>query len=54
MAELMLAEVLKVAPRLFRLAGPGCVNGACPEGQMTCGYAADVRKKYEKLKEVLA
>lgn len=53
MATLMLAEVLKVAPKLFRLAGPGCTNGACPEGSMGCGKAADVRKKYNSMKEGL-
>lgn len=53
MADAMLREVLKVSPKLFRLAGPGCVNGACPEGSMGCGKAADVRKKYNSLKEGL-
>lgn len=31
-------EVIKVAPALFRGAGPACmVQGRCPEGAMTCG-----------------
>lgn len=38
MAELMLAEVRKVAPLLFKNAGPTCVTQHyCGEGTMTCG-----------------
>ena len=38
MANLMLAEVQKVAPTLFKNAGATCVNtGRCPEGNMGCG-----------------
>jgi thymidylate synthase (FAD) len=37
-ADLMLAEVLKVSPAIFRDAGPGCVRGPCPEGKMSCGH----------------
>jgi len=38
LANMMLAEVKKVAPVLFSQAGPACVAcGTCPEGQMTCG-----------------
>lgn len=36
MAWKMLEEVKAVAPRLFRDAGPGCVNGVCPE-KRPCG-----------------
>lgn len=46
MAELMLIEVKKVAPNIFATAGPSCVAGACTEGTMTCGEAAEVRKKF--------
>ncbi|NLI22362.1 MAG: FAD-dependent thymidylate synthase [Clostridiales bacterium] len=31
------------APELFEDAGPGCLRGACPEGEKTCGQAAAVR-----------
>ena len=41
-ADLMLEEVLKVSPAIFRDAGPGCVRGPCPEGKMSCGHS---RKK---------
>jgi thymidylate synthase (FAD) len=36
-AEAMLAEVQKVSPQIFRDAGPECVRGPCPEGELTCG-----------------
>jgi thymidylate synthase (FAD) len=46
MAEKMLVEVKKVAPTIFRLSGPSCISGACPEGKMTCGKIIEVREKY--------
>ena len=48
MAEEMLKECLKVAPSIFSHAGPGCVFGACPENEFTCGKASEVREKYKK------
>lgn len=38
MADRMLAEVKGVAPRIFRKAGPPCIKGPCPEGEMSCGH----------------
>lgn len=49
LATQMLREVKVVAPHLFQNAGPGCVRGACPEGSMSCGRAAEVREKFKKL-----
>lgn len=49
-ADEMLKLVYPVAPALFAKAGAPCVGGACPEGKMTCGKAAEVRQKYEKIK----
>lgn len=49
-ANQMLSLVCKVAPELFKKAGPSCVCGACPEGKMTCGKAAEMRKMYEEMK----
>ena len=41
LAQLMLAEVIKVAPALFAKAGPSCVSdGVCYEGKMSCGQRA--------------
>ena len=42
-ADQMLELVLKVAPELFKNAGPACVSGGCPEGKMTCGKIKEVR-----------
>ncbi len=47
MAALMLREARKAAPVLFSGAGPGCLKGKCPEGKMSCGKAAEVRKKFK-------
>jgi thymidylate synthase (FAD) len=41
----MLRRLRAVAPRLFADAGPGCLTGACPEGEYSCGRAAEVRKE---------
>lgn len=46
LAAEMAKLVKKEAPTLFRLAGPGCVAGACPEGRMTCGKAKEMRELY--------
>ena len=39
----MLKLVKDIAPTLFKKAGPPCVKGACPEGKMSCGKAAEKR-----------
>ncbi len=49
LATQMLREVKRVAPHLFQNAGPGCLRGACPEGSMSCGKAAEVREKFQAL-----
>lgn len=46
LAELMLAEVKKVAPLLFAKAGPPCeVEGICWEGDKSCGRCDDIRER---------
>ncbi len=30
---------MEIAPALFADAGPGCLRGACPEGEKSCGKA---------------
>lgn len=51
--RLMAIEMLRLAresaPLLFAGAGPGCIRGACPEGPMSCGKAADVRNEFADL-----
>jgi len=49
-ADQMLLEVLKVAPQLFKKAGPPCAYGPCAEGKMSCGRALEMREKYRNLK----
>ncbi len=49
-ADLMLAECRKVAPHLFKNAGPSCLSGGCPEGKMTCGKIKEIREFYKGLK----
>ena len=42
----MLAEVRKVAPLLFRKAGPTCVtDNYCDEGNLTCGRLSAMQAK---------
>ena len=45
----MLQLVKRVAPVIFRVAGPGCVAGPCPEGQFCCGQTTEVREFFKKL-----
>ncbi len=49
LADGMLKEVKRVAPTIFKTAGPKCLNGPCPEGVMTCGKVVQIRKKYGDL-----
>ena len=50
-ADQMLALASKVAPNIFKTAGPPCLVGGCPEGKMTCGKIKDVREKYKNMRE---
>ncbi len=49
LATEMLRLCRQAAPELFRKAGPPCLRGGCPEGKMSCGQAAEVRKRFEAL-----
>ncbi len=49
MAKRMLSLVKKVAPLIFEKAGPGCVRGKCPEGEMTCGRPEEIRQEFKRL-----
>ena len=40
----MLSLVKEVCPTIFKVAGPRCVSGPCPEGAMTCGKMLEKRK----------
>ena len=45
---------LQVAPILFADAGPGCLRGACPEGEKSCGRAEAMRRERAELLSMLA
>jgi thymidylate synthase (FAD) len=49
MAKEMLRLARRAAPLIFAGAGPGCLKGACPEGPMSCGAMAEVRKEFQQL-----
>ncbi len=46
MACEMLKLVKKVSPTIFKVAGPRCISGPCPEGKMTCGKMLEKRKMF--------
>jgi thymidylate synthase (FAD) len=46
LADRMLNLAKGVGPNLFHQAGPGCINGPCPEGKLSCGKMSEVRQKY--------
>jgi thymidylate synthase (FAD) len=46
MAQQMLFLAKEVAPIIFEKAGPACVNEPCPEGEMYCGQAREIKKIY--------
>lgn len=51
LADAMLREVLKVAPELFKKAGPYCYQrGRCEEGRFSCGQMREVKVKYDKMR----
>jgi thymidylate synthase ThyX len=41
-----LEKLRKLSDILYKTAVPSCVYGACKEGKMTCGRAAEMRAKY--------
>ncbi|MEZ0536994.1 FAD-dependent thymidylate synthase [Caldicellulosiruptoraceae bacterium PP1] len=47
-ADKILKEVRKIAPTVFKTAGPKCIRlGYCPEGKFTCGKFKEVQEKYK-------
>lgn len=49
MAEEMYRICFDTAPALFADAGPACIREKCPEGEKSCGMAAEIRKKRDEL-----
>ena len=37
--------LIRECPIIFKLSGPSCVKGKCPEGTMTCGKTIEMREK---------
>ena len=50
LAKELLKVVRKIAPTVFDKAGPKCLKGPCPEGDMTCGEINAVRDEYNNMK----
>lgn len=44
---------MEVAPALFANAGPGCLRGACPEGEKSCGRVMQIREERKQMIEKL-
>lgn len=42
---------MEVAPALFANAGPGCLRGACPEGEKSCGRLSEIRAARREMLE---
>lgn len=49
MAEEMFRICFETAPALFADAGPACIRGKCPEGEKSCGMAAEIRRNRDEL-----
>ncbi|MDD2850492.1 MAG: FAD-dependent thymidylate synthase [Desulfuromonadaceae bacterium] len=45
----MLRLLKRIAPIIFRNAGPGCAKSLCPEGVFCCGQTNEVREFYKNL-----
>lgn len=45
---------MEIAPALFADAGPGCLRGACPEGEKCCGRVLQVRQARKEMMEQLS
>ena len=46
LATQMLMLVKEVAPTLFKYAGPSCISGKCPEGNMSCGKMVEKKRQF--------
>lgn len=46
LANQMLKLVKEIAPTLFKYAGPSCISGKCPEGNMSCGKMIEKKKQF--------
>lgn len=44
---------MEIAPALFADAGPGCLRGACPEGEKSCGKASAIRAERQAMLDAM-
>lgn len=51
LAYAMLRECKKIAPVLFKKAGPSCYHGKCIEGKLSCGRPDIPKKRIEEMAE---
>ena len=49
----MLVIAKKVAPSIFKYAGPSCVSGKCQEGVKTCGQMLEIKGKIQEIENSL-
>ncbi|NLI11763.1 FAD-dependent thymidylate synthase [Pelotomaculum propionicicum] len=49
LATEMLRLAKQAAPVIFKEAGPGCLQGPCPEGKKSCGKSSEVRERFKNL-----
>jgi thymidylate synthase (FAD) len=47
----MLILAISRAPIIFKDAGPACLSGKCPEGDMNCGQREEVIKEFRNLQK---
>ncbi|MGA1840446.1 MAG: FAD-dependent thymidylate synthase [bacterium] len=52
LAVLMLLKVVHASPTLFENAGPFCLEGPCPEGEMSCSLSKKVKETFSHLSEL--
>lgn len=53
LAKIMLAILREVSPRIFKHAGPSCVTGICPEGNMQCDELKGKIPTYKDVKDLI-
>ena len=54
LAKIMLAELKKVSPRIFKHSGPSCAIGICPEGNMQCEQLKGLIPTYKDVRELIS
>ena len=54
LADSMFQQCYRVAPALFKDAGPGCLRGCCPEGAKSCGQAEAISQRRESFIRMVA